>query len=717
VTSGKAVSTHPTHDTPVTPDLSEVAAADHLTDVADVAAADHLADDAADADAVDEAAAPEPEVQPRPPAPGPDSRALRAARAVGFHVVAIVCFAVPAVVLWWHVWSGHPSSTLTCACGDPAQQVWFTAWPAWAVTHLHSVFFSGAVNVPDGANLLSNTSGTLVGVVLAPVTWLFGPVAATNVALTLAPALSAWGCFAAIRPLVTWKHGAIPAALVYGYSSAIVTSLVFGHVSVTMLVLPPFLFTTLHEIVIRQAHSVRRDGLLLAALLVAQFLISPEVLVMCGLLAIVGLLAVTAVGWRQVRRRAGHAGRALGLAVIVTAVLLTYPAWYGLAGPQSVTGTLFFLAPISTVPLSGVLAPGQYEAFAGTYVRFGGYLGRNGPPPDYVGGGVVLAALWSAVVGRRRPLTWLLVFMATVSLLLALGSSLLLTPSSFTHVWLPWRALSKLPVLNEILADQFAPFLSLFLAFLLGVGLDAFYVAPRRPIIRSRGLHARPTSWLASHRAWVTATASAVVGVVALVPVFVTFDMPFTVVPARIPAYLREVAPGLPAGTVLLTVPFAVSGSTQPMLWQADDDMHFRLAGAALKTPNALGGPVGRGVPGSARRILSDLTIVGAALPRGTPAQVATVRRALREWEVRRVVIAGTSRDPIYASGFFTEVLGAGPHYVRGAWVWTVRPGGPTAAPATGASLPQCRAAAAAPGARAQPLAMSQCVLSGAGRA
>ena len=51
--------------------------------------------------------------------------------------------AVPAVVLWWHVWSGHPSSTLTCACGDPAQEVWFMAWPAWAIAHLHNLFFSG----------------------------------------------------------------------------------------------------------------------------------------------------------------------------------------------------------------------------------------------------------------------------------------------------------------------------------------------------------------------------------------------------------------------------------------------------------------------------------------------------------------------------------------------------------------------------------------------
>ena len=236
-------------------------------------------------------------------------------RALGFHVAAIALFTVPAVALWWHVWSGHPSSTLTCGCGDPAQEVWFMAWPAWAIAHLHSLFFSGAVNVPDGANLLSNTSGTLIGVVLAPVTWLFGPVTSTNVALTLAPALSAWGCFAAIRPLVTWKPAAIPAGLVYGYSSAIVTSLAFGHVSVTFLVIPPLLFTTLHEIVIRQEHSARRDGLVLAALLVVQFLISPEVMVMCLLFAVVGLVAVMAVGWRQVRVRSGHALPALGLAV------------------------------------------------------------------------------------------------------------------------------------------------------------------------------------------------------------------------------------------------------------------------------------------------------------------------------------------------------------------------------------------------------------------
>ncbi len=141
-----------------------------------------------------------------------------------------------------------------------------------------------------------------------------------------------------------------------------VTSLVFGHVSVAVLVIPPFLFTTLHEIVIRQEHSVRRDGLVLAALVVVQFFISPEILVLCLVLAAVGLVAVMAVGWRQLRGRAGHALPAFALAGGVSLVLLAYPTWYGLAGPQAVTGVLFALAPISGVPLSGLLVPGAYGA-------------------------------------------------------------------------------------------------------------------------------------------------------------------------------------------------------------------------------------------------------------------------------------------------------------------------------------------------------------------
>ena len=142
----------------------------------------------------------------------------------------------------------------------------------------------------------------------------------------------------------------------------------------------------------------------------------------------------------------------------VALVVLAYPTWYGLAGPQAVSGVLFALAPISGVPLSGLLAPGPYGAPANEYIRFGGYLGRTGPPPDYVGWGVALAALGSVVVARRRPLTWLLLFLAAATFWLALGGYLLGGPARGSGTrGCPGASLSMLPVLKEILPDQFVP--------------------------------------------------------------------------------------------------------------------------------------------------------------------------------------------------------------------------------------------------------------------
>ena len=622
---------------------------------------------------------------------------------VGRHGLWIALFTLPAIVLWWHVWTGHPSSTLTCPCGDPAQEVWFMAWPAWAIAHAGNPFFSGAVNVPHGANLMSNTAGTLVGVVLSPVTWLWGPVAAPNVALTLAPGLSAWGCWLALRSFVAWKPGTIPAALVFGYSSAIATSLMFGHVSVSVLPVPPLLLATLYAIVVRQAGTPWRDGLLLAALVVVQFLISPEVLVMCVLLAVVGLVVTAAAGWRTLSVRLPYAAPALGIGAGLSAALLAYPAWFGIAGPQAVSGVLFAAAPISGVLISGYLSPGPYGEFANSLVRFGGYVGRIGPPTNYIGWGTAAGTAAAVFFARRRPLVWLLVLLAVVAMWLSLGPYLLGDSRVLWHGWMPWRTLGKLPVLKEILPDQLAPFPPLFIAFVLALGLDALY------------LRVKATSKKQALRVEVIAGLGTIaISVAALLPVFLTFDMPFTVQSMAIPAWVVRDAPALPPHTVLLTIPFAVSGSDQPMLWQAVDDMHFRLAGAGMKTPDATGGPVGQGEPGSARRILTDLTVGVGAEPAGTAAQLSTVRAALRAWRVNEVVIDGPSRDPAYASGFLAATLGAAPSYVRRAWVWTIPAGGPASPPAAGGALTRCRATSAGSAAGHHPLAMAACVLGAA---
>ncbi len=627
------------------------------------------------------------------------SRTLTVLRRSFGHLVWILGFTLPSLVLWWHVWTGHPTSTLTCACGDPAQEVWFIAWPAWALWHAANPFFSSAVNVPYGANLLSNTSGTLIGLVLSPLTRIWGPVATTNVALTLAPGLSAWGCWVALRRVVTWKAAAVPAALVYGYSPAIVTSVMFGHASVALLVVPPLLFAHLYEMFARQQKSSLHDGLVLFALVVAQFWISPEVLVTCALFAALALIAVVLVRWRHVARHLGHAVRSLAIGLSMSVAVLAYPAWFGLAGPQAVSGLLFAFAPIAGELLWQFFSTAGARLPAVGVERVNGYLGHSGPQANFMGWGEGAVLAVSVVLARRRPLAWLWIFLALAGATLSLGSIFFGPPALLRHIWLPWRVLAHLPVLDEILPDQLSWFVTLSVAVLIALGLDA--------------ARSRCASWFAWKRRTLRVAGSLLavgVGLVALVPVFMTYDVPLTVTSAALPRWMAHDAPKLPNGTVLLTVPFAVSGSAAPMLWQAVDGLHFRLAGAALKTPGAHGHPVATGSKDSARGILAALS-AGSQEPAGTPAQLAVVRQALHTWQVDRVVVDGPSRDPAYASGFLTAVLGTPPQVVQGAWVWKVPTLAHMAPMIADASLGACQSASKGSSALHRPLAMVRCVL------
>ena len=123
-------------------------------------------------------------------------------------------YLVLSVALWWNVWSNHPTSTTTCGCGDTSLFTWFLAWPAFALRHGLDTLYSTYLFHPTGVNLLSNTAEVGVGLVLAPVTWAFGPVATLNTALTLSPALSALAMYVLLRRWVSWA----PAAFVGGFA-------------------------------------------------------------------------------------------------------------------------------------------------------------------------------------------------------------------------------------------------------------------------------------------------------------------------------------------------------------------------------------------------------------------------------------------------------------------------------------------------------------------
>jgi len=164
-------------------------------------------------------------------------------------------YLVLAVVVWWQVWSRHPASTTTCGCGDSALFLWFFAWPAHAMGHGLDPFHSAAMSPPGGVNLLANTSELALGVVLAPVTWAFGPVASMNVALTLAPALSALAMFVLVGRWVAWTPAALAAGLLYGFSPLVLVSLSDAHLMLGWAVVPPLLVACVDELLVVRGRS------------------------------------------------------------------------------------------------------------------------------------------------------------------------------------------------------------------------------------------------------------------------------------------------------------------------------------------------------------------------------------------------------------------------------------------------------------------------------
>ena len=99
----------------------------------------------------------------------------------------------------------------------------------------------------------------------------------------------------------------------------------------------------------------------------------------CALFAVLGLVAVVVVCWRHVARRFRHAASSLGIGVGLSAAVLAYPTWFGLARPQAVTGVLFPFAPIAGELLWQFFSTAGARLPAYSPVRSDGYLGQMVP--------------------------------------------------------------------------------------------------------------------------------------------------------------------------------------------------------------------------------------------------------------------------------------------------------------------------------------------------
>ena len=592
-------------------------------------------------------------------------------------------YLVLGVGLWWGVWSAHPTAVTTCGCGDAARFLWFFRWPAFALAHGHNVLYSSWLFHPGGINLLDDTSVVALGVVLAPVTWLWGPVASMNVALTLAPVLSALSLYLVVRRWVRWAPAAFLGGLAYGFSPFVVTELALNQVNIAFLAVPPLIVLVLSDLLVTGRRSPWRNGLALAGLVVVQFFLSTEVLLLTALACLVGtvFLAVWAAWARpyEASARVRPALTGAGVAVGASAVALAYPLWFLLAGPAHLVGPIWSYGATSrfgTTPASFVTTGGLGD-LRPSMLRFGGYQGPVLTGLGYLGLGVVVAAVVGAVVWRRDRRLLLFAAIGLVAVVLSLGPG--------HGVWVPWVALQHVPWIGDIVEVRFVLVVTLCVAVMAALVVDHAHAALEARAASKASSMGRAPGWLA----WGLVALVVAPTVVALAP-----NLPLATRAVVLPRWYVHQGAVLPPGRVVLAYPVPSSGLQSSEAWQAVNAMAWAQASG--------GGPQGQPFRAGAARpgfeVLSAASLPLGPAPDPTPSNVAAVRDALRLWKVTTVVVPDQpglplyeqGRNGAYASGFFTAVLGSLPTYVDSAWVWDDVGAAPGTAPLTGRAFAAC---------------------------
>jgi hypothetical protein len=507
--------------------------------------------------------------------------------------------------------------------------------------HLHDPLVTTYQNAPPGANLMWDALMPVAGLIVAPVTLLAGPIVSFNLLATLGLALCGLAGTACARRFV---HGPI-AAFVGGVAfqlSPFVVAQSQGHQSVVIAAafVPCMILLTL-DVLVYQRRSVFAGGLLLGVAAAATFYTWEETLLSTAMMGVIGAAVAAAIAFRAFRSSwsKGAAGLAVAGAV---ALVLTIP---GLViqffGPMHLAGggirdpsvwvidAQNLITPTSSQLLAPPAALSASHLWTGNSFEWGAYLGV----PLLLTICVVTIALW-----RRRDVRWLSA-MLLIGVLLSLGPTLHVGGHD-TKAPLPWSLLTRVPLLQDVLAARLAVFPALAGALLLAIAVDALTV---------------------KRRLAVAAVVAGVVGVTLL-------PTPLPAQHVSTPAFFSGGAVDrVASGAVVLVAPYATPLAPQPMIWQAVSNMRFRMPEGYV----SLSGPGGTFLESPPDTATS--TTMGAVAAGQSPLVDGKLRREilveLQRWTVHTVIVGPMPHEDTMIR-VLTDVLGHSPTRIDGVAVW-----------------------------------------------
>ncbi len=445
--------------------------------------------------------------------------------------------------------AGHFYSVYIGSGPDPSLFMWFLVWWSHALSHRLNPFITHALWAPGNFNLAWTTCIPLAGVIAIPLTRTLGPLVSYNLLCLLAPALASWSAFILCRYITKTYWPSLLGGYIFGFSSYMLGQML-GHLHL-LLVFPVPL--AVYLVVRRLAADIRPTtfAILLALVLVAQFLLTMEIfatMTMFGAMAIALAISFTSEDARtRLCRLIFPILAGCAIAIILVSPYLYYlfafgfphgPSW----SPEMYSGDLLnFVIPAPTNVLGRIRTfESITNRFAGNSFEAGGYLG----PP------LILIAAIFARYRWREPLGKLLIDSLVIICVLSLGPFLHIEGAR--SIGMPGKLLARLPILDKALPARFALYAFLDLAIITSI-------------------------WLATNTA--RTAAKYVISILAVMFLMPNLSARLWSTPVDTPTFFSDglYRNYLAPGETVVIMPYGIRGNA--MLWQAQTDMYFRMAG------------------------------------------------------------------------------------------------------------------------------------------
>ena len=547
------------------------------------------------------------------------------------------------------VWAARSAAVPTVAwkqfAPDSPTYVWLLAWVPYAISHGWSPYSSGWLNAPFGANVAYPGPPIPWMVLMWPVTAVFGAVRSYNVLVVVGIASSAMAAWWACRHWIGGGVSAVLGGAMFGFSPYLLGQMEQGHMNLMLVACVPLSSVVFHELVIAQRRSARLVGLCAGGLGAMQILTSQEVAAIVGLTGALVIVALAVAYPGQVKQRIPYTVRALLWAAPAIAASAGVIVWAQVLSAGAVHGELApFGGSVNGSPdATSLIAPSYGEALTlPRLVRV--QLIENVLPTEALGYvGIPMILILTRLVRRPDPMAKWLVGLVALAAVLMLGPNLQVG-GVITPIPLPMDALSRLPLVQDILPARFSVVLDWFVALSF-----ATYV---QGLAGSRHIRSGAILTCLAVAAWVP-------------------NLGTPVLPAATPGYFANVR--VPPSETLLVVPFAQTNvGAISEIWQAASGMRFKMTGGYYLREGLTSGsrmPFGPALTPLTQAVL--LAMGGDAKVVATP----ELHHAMESYFAKRRVWAvsiGPSQYQLDETRLFTALLHRSPVWVGSVATWRV---------------------------------------------